>query len=104
MTGRSIHTIRAVEQRKLALSHALAVKASKATGVSVEWLLDEVDTGLTPMDIAAGKKNRAAIIISKFVRIMQSARKRPDFDLIMMRVEQLVKKLEREFPPTKKGS
>jgi transcriptional regulator with XRE-family HTH domain len=107
MVGRSIHTIQAIEQGKLTMSPGLASSVSQATGVTINWLLDPTPSppSLVEQAIACGKKDRAYPLEKKLRQILEDARKRPDFDLCLYRVDQFLQKLETEFPqPTKKGS
>jgi transcriptional regulator with XRE-family HTH domain len=45
LIGKSIHTVKALESGRLALSHELAYEISKRVGVNVYWLIDEKQTG-----------------------------------------------------------
>lgn len=107
MVGRTIHTIQAVEQHKLALSPRLASSISHATGVTINWLLDPQPgpPRLVEQPVDSGKKNHIKPLTDKLRAILQDAEKRPDFDLCLYKVDQFLQKLESEFPPpTKKES
>ena len=125
LVSRSIHTIRAIEQGKLALSQELAIEISKATGVLVDWLfhpsekmppVDQLASDLTRegfeahrASVLANKKTHdsyeglAEGVASKLFYILREAEKRPNFDLALYRVEKFLDQMEEEFlAPAKK--
>jgi transcriptional regulator with XRE-family HTH domain len=117
LVGRSVHTIRAIEQGKLALGVELARKISQETGVAVIWLKDEsikgppVEPGgfeitRTAFELRSADKacdsNPGGLAVQSLIRqlgqILLSAEKDPNFILCVWRVSVFLDKLRAEFP------
>jgi transcriptional regulator with XRE-family HTH domain len=110
MVGRSVHTVRAIEQGKLAIGKEFAEELSKETGVSPDHLLFGLSYG-EEFTAASFEAHRASLqsrqsferhlefVTTELRRILKVARQRPDYDLAAYRVERFLEQLEKDFSP-----
>jgi transcriptional regulator with XRE-family HTH domain len=126
LVGRSVHTIRGIEQGKNVLGERLAAVISAQTGTRIHWLLDDEATG-PPINrlgnvltreryeahafaLAKGegalellrRPSFGDIMGSALRDILHRAESLPGFDLAVYHVAKFLIKLEREIlPPAK---
>jgi DNA-binding XRE family transcriptional regulator len=117
MEGRSVHSIRAIEQGKFGVGEHLASQISRLTGVSSTWLLD--DSPGPPLDEHGHKITNASVVShflavsqdqeSKLMRLMpnvlglrlqsalEKAEPRSDYLSFAVRVSKVLDQLEQEI-------
>lgn len=116
LVGRSVHTIRSIEQGKHPLGERLATRISRYGFVSADWLLDDEITG-PPLDrtgrtltrrayeLHAGSlarfreklKSERSPLLNQLMNILEQAEKVADVDLVYYRTAKFLGDLKREF-------
>jgi transcriptional regulator with XRE-family HTH domain len=114
LAGRSVHTIRSIEQGKHPLGEKLAAAISARAGVSMQWLLDDTQAG-APIDDAGEPLTRdrfesrvggslASLSLPRKIgmiweQLVKEALHGHSTALAMYRVMKAIDEFEREFSP-----
>jgi transcriptional regulator with XRE-family HTH domain len=119
LVGRSVHTVRGIEQGKNVLGERLAGKVARATGVSMAWLMVDSITkppftqlrealtreefqsyrvsflkeDMSTREVAAV----AAKLVAAFEQLVKEASETTMFDLAVYRVAKFLSDFERDF-------